>query len=76
MTKFRFSNSEIAKQIQDLSGQAWNNLYHLSFKDVQDHHEESFPWVKKTAILMTKHDKKHCNGSSKSLVCLNSQQST
>ena len=70
---FRLSKSEIAKQNQDLSEQAWSNLHHSPFKDVQDHHEESFPWVKKTAILIATHDKKHYNGSSKSLVCLNIQ---
>ena len=70
---FRLSRSETAKQNQDPSEQTWSNLHHSPFKDVQDYHEESFPWVKKTAILIATHDKKDYNGSSKSLACLNIQ---
>ena len=35
--------------------------------------KKAFLDLKKTAILMATHDKKHYNGSSKSLVCINIQ---
>ena len=72
-TKFKLPKPEISKQNQGLSEQTWNNLHHSPFKDVQDHHEESFPRVKKTAALIATNNIKRYNGSCKSLVCLNIQ---